>query len=58
MTVDQVTRKLKEISLRGHGRKQLILTDWNSTSEITSIQMIQDGKLRVIVEFEYGDLNE
>jgi hypothetical protein len=48
---------LQAIKNQGHGRKQVILTDWKCNSSVRSVQAIQDGKLKIAVEFDYGDID-
>ncbi|MEZ2310794.1 hypothetical protein AB6809_29540 [Paraburkholderia sp. RCC_158] len=57
MTVNECIKALQALKDQGHGRKQVVLTDWTCDSSIDTIQLSEGKKPRVLVSFDYGDLN-
>jgi hypothetical protein len=57
VTVNDCIKTLQALKDQGHGRKQVVLTDWNSTSAVDAIQLGEGKKPRVLISFDYGDLN-
>lgn len=57
MTVNECIRALQALKDQGHGRKQVVLTDWSVNSSIDTIQLSEGKRPRVLVSFDYGDLD-
>jgi hypothetical protein len=57
MTVNECIRVMQALKDQGHGRKQIVLTDWQVNSSIDTIQLSEGKRQRVLVSFDYGDLD-
>lgn len=57
MTVSQMIRALQALKDQGYGRRQVVLTDFNSESTVGDIAPHpQENKKQILIAFEYGDL--